>query len=66
MGKSPGVKFEFGRLHKIKNSSRVRFDFEPLNTKELKWAFKMAIGPGVKFTFGAQGWEKAPRSYYSS
>jgi hypothetical protein len=34
MDKSPGVKFEFGRLPKRKNAPRLKFDFEPLNPKK--------------------------------
>jgi hypothetical protein len=30
MGKSPGVKFEFGRLPKRTNSPRLKFEFRPI------------------------------------
>jgi hypothetical protein len=30
MGKSPGVKFEFGRLPKRTNFPRVQFEFGPI------------------------------------
>jgi hypothetical protein len=52
MGKSPGVKFEFGILPKSTNAPRVKFDFGPLNPKRFQWAPKMGKAPGVKFEFG--------------
>jgi hypothetical protein len=51
MGKSTGVKFEFGRLPKIKNGPTVKFDFEPLNPKTPQWVPKMGKSPGVKLEF---------------
>jgi hypothetical protein len=48
MGKSPGVKFEFGRLPERKNAPRVKFDFGPLNTKMPQWAPKIGESPQIK------------------
>jgi hypothetical protein len=45
MGKSPTVKFEFGRLPKKINVPRVKIDFEPLNPKRPQWAPKWAKAP---------------------
>jgi hypothetical protein len=52
MGKSPGVKFEFGRLPKKDKFPRVKFYFLPLNPKRPQWASKMGKSPKVKFEFG--------------
>jgi hypothetical protein len=47
MGKSPGVKFEFGGLPKRTNFPRVKFEFGPI---------KIVVG-------GPQKWAKSPEKF---